>query len=367
MTSAGARGAVLLALITVAAVGCSEQPTANQTIDTGSWNPGAPLDSGSTAPPSDALTTPDQPVPSADLAPPPPPPPSLRVAVLSDLNGSYGSVSYGGAVHGAVSAITGRIKPDLVLIAGDMVAGQQSGLDYAAMWAGFHAAVTDPLTKAGIPIAVTPGNHDASGYAAYAGERAIYVDQWKARPPQVDQMVDAADYPLGYSFVHRGVFFLSIDATVIGPLKAAQRTKIDQQLAAAAAYPLRFAFGHLPIHSVTVGRETEILGDTALEQLLAQHQLALYLSGHHHGYYPGAAGGLRQISVGCLGSGARKLIGTSAASPLSLVVIEIDAGAVTLVEAFSGGDFDQPVTRSGLPEKLTYGSHELTRDDLAGF
>ena len=66
------------------------------------------------------------------------------------------------------AALTERLRPDLVLVTGDMVAGQRAGLDYGAMWAGWHRAVTDPLRAAGIPMAVTPGNHDASGYAQYA-------------------------------------------------------------------------------------------------------------------------------------------------------------------------------------------------------
>ena len=112
---------------------------------------------------------------------------SLRIVVLSDLNDSYGSTTYGSTVHAAVTAITTRLRPDLVLVTGDMVAGQRAGLDYGAMWAGWHRAVSDPLRAAGIPMAVTPGNHDASGYAQYAAERREFVSQWTApsRVPRV--------------------------------------------------------------------------------------------------------------------------------------------------------------------------------------
>ncbi|MCZ7679057.1 MAG: hypothetical protein M5U28_10010 [Sandaracinaceae bacterium] len=41
-------------------------------------------------------------------------PSRLRVAVVSDLNGGYGSRSYGEAVHGAVTRIL-ELSPDLVL------------------------------------------------------------------------------------------------------------------------------------------------------------------------------------------------------------------------------------------------------------
>jgi hypothetical protein len=59
------------------------------------------------------------------------------------------------------------------------------------MWAGFHAAVTDPLTDAGIPLAPVPGNHDASAYAGFSAERVEYVGQWSGRVPPVT-FVDAS-------------------------------------------------------------------------------------------------------------------------------------------------------------------------------
>ena len=106
----------------------------------------------------------------------------IRVAVISDLNDSYGSVSYSPAVHSAVDALL-ALEPDLVLSTGDMVAGQMAGLDYEGMWAGFHAAVTDELDAADLPLAVTPGNHDASGYAGFEKEREIFVRTWRERKP----------------------------------------------------------------------------------------------------------------------------------------------------------------------------------------
>ena len=89
----------------------------------------------------------------------------LRVVVISDLNGSYGSVTYEPRVTAAVRAII-AMKPDLVISTGDMVAGQRrphlTETEVRAMWDAFHRTVTAPLEAAGIPLAVTPGNHDAS-------------------------------------------------------------------------------------------------------------------------------------------------------------------------------------------------------------
>jgi 3',5'-cyclic AMP phosphodiesterase CpdA len=292
----------------------------------------------------------------------------LRIAVLSDLNGSYGSTSYEIGVHDGVATVIGRLDPAIVLITGDMVAGQQAGLDYAAMWSAFHAAVTEPLHAAGVPLAVTPGNHDASGYSAFAAERAIFVDEWKdpARIPPV-RFVDDADYPLRYSFTHEGAFFLSLDATVIGPLDEVQRAWVDAQLALAADYPVKIAFGHIPIHAVTQGRETETLHDQALETIFRDRGLTMYVSGHHHGYYPGARDGLRLVSTSCLGAGPRALLGEDGASPKSLLQIDVVDGAVASLEALMAPGFDTIIERATLPSELDYQGDVVLRDDLAGF
>ena len=70
-------------------------------------------------------------------------------------------------------------KPDLVICAGDMVAGQKTSLtdrQLAAMWEGFETSVRRPLEAAGIPLLPAMGNHDASsqrsqGRWIYARER----------------------------------------------------------------------------------------------------------------------------------------------------------------------------------------------------
>jgi hypothetical protein len=295
--------------------------------------------------------------PDAGAAPP------LRIAILSDLNGAYGSTTYEPSVHQAVAALVTEVKPDVVLISGDMVAGQQAGLDYPAMWAGFHAAVTTPLVSAGMVVAPSPGNHDASAYAGYEGERAEYVRQWKAPARKLKAtMIDGADYPLRYSFAVGDTFFLSLDATVVGPLSSAQRAWVDQQLTAATAYPVRIVFGHLPLHPATVGRETQVLNDAALESLLRGR--ALFVGGHHHGYYPGKVNGLRHVVAPCLGAGPRALIGTTAASARGFVVLTVDRGQVTSLEARTGPGYRSTIPRSALPVELRYGAHVLTRDDL---
>jgi hypothetical protein len=289
-----------------------------------------------------------------------PPTPPLHVAVISDLNGSYGSTTYGSTVHAAVAALLAS-PPDLVLVTGDMVAGQQAGLDYAAMWAGFHAAVTDPLQAAGIPVAVTPGNHDASGYSGFGAERDEYERQWRARVPAVD-FVDDAQYPFRYAFRAGRGLFVSLDDTLIGPLAAEQRDWLDGVLR--TDDEVKVVFGHVPLHPFTIGRETEILADDDLEDVLVARDVDLFVSGHHHGYYPGLHGALRVVSMACLGSGPRALIGTSATSPRSLVRFVVDDGGLRDLDAYGGAGFDDVVLRSSLPPSLGSGASLVRRDDL---
>ncbi|MCX4241947.1 metallophosphoesterase family protein [Paraliomyxa miuraensis] len=286
----------------------------------------------------------------------------LRVLVVSDLNDSYGSTTYSAAVHDAVASIIAR-EPDVVLSTGDMVAGQQAGLDYPAMWAGFHAAVSDELAAAGLPFAVSPGNHDASGYPAFAAERAQFVAEWMDRKPELE-FVDDSDYPLRYSFNAGAALFVALDSTTVGALDAEQMQWLDGQLGGSDA-PTKVVFGHVPLVPFAVGREDEIIGDPALEAMLEQHGVTMFISGHHHVYYPGRRGALRHVSMACLGAGPRAWIGTNTTSPRAVLELEIDErGAIAGLEALAGPAFDTPIPRTDLPESLTYGPWTVTRDDL---
>lgn len=294
-------------------------------------------------------------------------PKTLKIAVIADLNGSYGTTTYGTVVHKAVTALREQIKPDIVLIAGDMVAGQKAGLDYRAMWTGFHQAVTTPLIDAGIVIAVTPGNHDASAYSGYTTEREIFSDEWNSpsRVPPVT-FIDGSSYPLRYSFVYGGVFFLSLDATTVGSRSAADHLWIETQLQAAAAYPVKIAFGHVPLYAVAEGVESQTLKDQTLLALFAQYGVSFYVAGHHHAYYPGAKDGVRIVASACLGAAPRRLIGESDKSERSILIAEVNNDVLTSLEAVKAPDFTVSIPRGTLPESLTYGGNTLIRDDLAG-
>ena len=291
----------------------------------------------------------------------------LRVAVISDLNGSYGSTRYPAAVPRAVASIVAG-QADLVLSTGDMVAGQrpQPPLEdaaLAAMWSAFHRLVTNPLGAAGIPLAITPGNHDASAYPPYRVERDRFAAQWAARRPDV-AFVDDAHYPFYYAFALRDVLFVSLDVTRPGRIEQDQRQWLEALLRRAGdRYRHRVAFSHLPLHPFARGREREVSGDLEPARTLAGHGVELYLSGHHHAFYPGYRDGVRFVSQACLGAGPRALLGTTTPAPRAVTWVEFD-GAEVRVTALSGPYFRQPIDLAGLPRSVGRGGALLLRDDL---
>lgn len=291
---------------------------------------------------------------------------ALQVAVISDLNGSYGSTDYGSHVAEAVSAIV-EIGPDLVLVTGDMVAGQrQPNLtqhELRAMWAAFHAIVTEPLQTAGIPVAVTPGNHDASAYDAFSEEREIYADQWRARKPDVE-FVAEADYPFFYAFDLDGVRFVSLDVTTVGPLPSNQMAALNSAFEDAGE--ARIAFSHLPLWEFAQDRETEIIGDADLAAAFGSLGVDLHLSGHHHAFYPGASDGIAYVSQACLGASPRRLVGADDRGPRGFTLLDIDAETGDIsVDFMAAPNFDAGFDMTTLPRQIDGFEATLLRIDLA--
>lgn len=289
----------------------------------------------------------------------------IRVAVISDMNGSYGSTTYGAAVHAAITAILAD-PPDLVLSTGDMVAGQKSGLDHRAMWAAFHAAVSDRLDAADIPFAIAPGNHDASGWPAFEAERALYREEWRKRWPDLD-FVDPTHYPHRYSYTRGPGFFVAIDSTTTGPLDAAEMQWLDEQLTLGAAFPARIVYGHVPLYPVASPKQDEVIGDTKLEDLLRRHRVSAFITGHHHAYYPGRRADVRFVSMACLGNGPRTLLGHTETSKRSYLTFDVTADGLAPIvdlEAWAYPGFAQAIPRSSLPPAIGSGDRRIVRDDL---
>jgi 3',5'-cyclic AMP phosphodiesterase CpdA len=294
---------------------------------------------------------------------------ATRVVVVSDLNESYGSTRYSPAVDEAVRQ-TIALAPDLVISTGDMVAGQRLNPPLArdeiqAMWQAFDRHVTTPLARAGLPFAVTPGNHDASSGARFAQERELYRAQWLPRRPALD-FVDAADYPFNYAFRVRDALFVSLDATHVGHLSAQAKRWLGQLLEQQGPkFRHRVVFSHVPLWPFAVGRERDYLGDHELEAILQRGKVGVVLSGHHHAYYPGYKDGLRFVSQACLGAAPRALLGTTLPSHRAITVLELEDDGQVRIEAYHGPRFARPILRSTLPEKITTHGATLHRDDLA--
>jgi 3',5'-cyclic AMP phosphodiesterase CpdA len=292
-----------------------------------------------------------------------------RVVVVSDLNESYGSTRYSPEVDEAVRQ-TIALAPDLVISTGDMVAGQRLNppldkTEVQAMWQAFDRHVTTPLAQAGLPFAVTPGNHDASSGARFALERELFRAQWLPRKPALD-FVDAADYPFNYAFRVRDTLFVSLDATHVGHLSAQSKHWLGQLLEQQGPkYKHRLVFSHVPLWPFAVGRERDYLGDHELEAILQRGRVGVVLSGHHHAYYPGYKDGVRFVSQGCLGAAPRALLGTTQPGHRAITVLELEDDGQVRIEAYHGSRFAQPILRSTLPEKITAHGATLLRDDLA--
>jgi len=293
-----------------------------------------------------------------------PPRGDLRVVLFGDFNGPYGSLDYPTAVGSTVAAIVSTWRPDLVLLPGDLVAGQSRALPderFPAMWAAFDAAVAAPLRAAGIPYAAALGNHDASklrdagGAFAFARERSAAAAYW-ARPEHRSglDVVDGADAPFVWSFRLGPLFVAVVDAS--GPLLSdAERDRIDALLRAPAARAadLRWVVGHLPLVGISEGRdrEGEVLwrAEDLRDRWLAAG-VDSYVSGHQAAFYAGTWGGLELLLTG--GVGARRLRGSGLPARSAVTVVDVDLAPLRVRIATFDPSTLQPLPDSAWPDRL---------------
>lgn len=246
--------------------------------------------------------------------------PRQRIAVISDLNGSYGSTRYSPDVQKAVERLI-ELKPGTVLATGDLVAGQKAGLDYRAMWKSFHLSVTQPLRDAGIPLAVTVGNHDGSAYPRFVEERRIFEEEWKTYLPAL-QYSDLERYPFFYSFESGNLVFMALDTTRVGPLGKRDLDWIEKELIKHASQKTVVLFAHVPMFHFADIPEGESFFDPGLMTLIERYRVKFFLTGHHHSFYPGFYGETHFVSQSCLGSGPTRLNGAAQTSPKSFTMID---------------------------------------------
>lgn len=290
------------------------------------------------------------------------------IVFIADLNGSYGSTTYSPRVKNAVEQIT-SLKPDLVMIAGDMVAGQQQprlDADWLdRMWAGFNLAVSDPLQQAGIPLAVTVGNHDGSAYPQFEVEQRQFARQWQDRQPELE-FLPGSEWPRRYAARLDDILILAFDGTRSGNVPAQEREFVETMLRKYGSNSAAtIVMSHLPMWPLASGREREILDDTELLDVLHEHGVDVYASGHHHAYFAGLDdAGMLHLAVGALGGNARAYSTSGQALGHSFALLEISNGQMQ-VRAFEAPGFEQTVPLQDLPESVTGPLGTLQRLDAS--
>lgn len=286
--------------------------------------------------------------------------------LISDLNGRYGSNSYDSRITDAIETVI-RLQPDLVICTGDMVAGQkQPRLDadwLDRMWRSFDLTVADPLGREGIPLLVTPGNHDGSGFPEYALERQRFDAQWIPRAPEVE-FLPGSEWPRRYAARMGTTLFVAFDGTRPGALPEIERSFIGQMLTHYGnTAEVTIVYSHLPMWPLTKGREHEILDDPALLALLHQHGVDVYASGHHHAFFAGVDdAGMVHLGIGALGGNARAFSGEKRRQPYSFAILTVADGAVNIASRAAPG-FLEPVPAAELPATIAGPLGTLRRID----
>ncbi|MCA9523628.1 MAG: metallophosphoesterase [Myxococcales bacterium] len=274
----------------------------------------------------------------------------FRFAVISDSNGSYGSIPQGEGVPAAVRQLVESIKPRFVVHNGDMIAGQKRGItreQLLQMWESYHQSVTLPLERAGIPLIPVPGNHDSD---ANLPDRAVYIEQWKERPPTGVNMISDRYYPLHYSFTYQGSYFVVLDS--IAPFDKTQLSWLRRELRRGRIYKHRFVFSHLPFERFLDTDYGTLRHKFELYEALIKYDVTTFFSAHYEVYYKGKYGDLNVVSTGILAGTCRKLIGQEECQGQSFVVTDVTADDTLRIFAVRGPSFTSVFDDFLLPDKV---------------
>ncbi len=302
-------------------------------------------------------------VPAAAVPPPPRDPGAFRFAVISDTNGPYGATRQGEGVAAAMRALTADLRVDFVVHNGDMVGGQRASLSaeqVAAMWAGYDAAIANPLRAAQLPLVPVAGNHDAAPAAALP-DRSLYVRHWT--PPSAwlrkRLLGPATGYPLAYAFRHAESCFLVLDVPT-GRLRPEDLPALDQSLAACRRAPHTFVFAHVPPQRFSERDYGRLQPWNALAERLRRHRVTALFAGHYEVYYDGLFDGVPLVLTGTLaaacqprrdvpsGCRCRTLAGWPYCQGLSFVLVDVGpAGARWF--AVQGPEFRHVLPIEALP------------------
>lgn len=295
----------------------------------------------------------------------------VRIVVISDLNGSYGSTDYSSVVDSTIARIPRLWAPDLVLAGGDMVAGQSTSLtdeNVQAMWDAFDDHIGRPLREANLPFGFTIGNHDGSALSGYQRDRDFASAYWndEEHTPALN-FADRANFPFWYTFTHDDLFFLVWDASS-ATVQDMSWVESALQSEAAQNASMRFVIGHLPIYGVAEGRNSagEILSNPeTLRALLEGYDVHTYISGHHHAYYPGRRGELELLHAGSVVS-YRPLIGSTTPSPMTVSVLDIDKASGDVRNTTFDVQTMEVIDITTLPRSITSVNGFVLRQDITG-
>lgn len=253
---------------------------------------------------------------------------TIKIAVISDLNSSYGSTAYHPDVYATLKELE-NIKPDIILCAGDMIAGQKASLTTAqtqAMWNSFDNNILKPIQRTKVPFGFTVGNHDAS--PSYLQDRELAQQFWKSKQKQLGlNFIDQSHFPFYYSYQQDGIFFISWDAAG-SKVNQEVFNWMEKQLQSKAAKKakLRILLGHLPLYAIVASKNKpgEVLADNEKTvDFFKLNGIDLYISGHQHAYYPSFAKKLRLLNTGCIGEGPRPLLGDHRPASRAYTMIEV--------------------------------------------
>ena len=304
-----------------------------------------------------------------------PPRQDFRIVVISDLNSQYGSTEYEPEVKKAI-ALMSHWQPDLVLCGGDAIAGQKSSLTKSqinAMWQAFDRHVAAPLRQQQIPYGFTIGNHDGSGAIKnggliFEGERKLAKAYWNKHQDQIGlNFIDRANFPFYYSFEQNDLFFLVWDAST-HKISEQQLAWVKQSLNSDVARQAKtiIAIGHLPLYPVAAAKNKPgeyLAGGDKLRSLLEHNRVQIYISGHHHVYYPGKKGNLELLHAGALGQGARQLIDSDLSPYPTVTVIDLDATSKLTYTTYNAKTWEL-ITLEQLPPAIKGEHGTILRRDL---
>lgn len=254
----------------------------------------------------------------------------VTIAVISDLNSAYGSTDYDTSVHSSLEYIIDEVKPDLVLCSGDMIAGQKPELtdkEVRSMWKAFDENIARKLRDASIPFAFTIGNHDGSGHPPHQRDRDLAKEYWKnpAHQPNLDWTAKEG-FPFYYSFNLEDISVAVWDASTAAVPDSNLVWLKDNFSEAPQDDNPRLLIGHLPLYGVAHERNTPgnvLKQPRKLQSLMKELNIGLYISGHHHAFYPAHKDGLQLLHTGAIGSGPRQLLTEDKAAIKAFTILDV--------------------------------------------